>query len=60
MQRRSGSRPWELMQEKETYVSTLLHRGLTVRQISGQLRCSESFARRVRKEYVEASGTLIM
>jgi hypothetical protein len=48
------------MQEKETYVSTLLHRGLTVRQISGQLRCSESFARRVRKEYVEASGTLIM
>jgi hypothetical protein len=38
------------MQEKETYVRMLLSRGLTVHQISGQLRCSESFVRRVRKE----------
>jgi hypothetical protein len=45
VQRRSGSRPWEVMQEKEAYVRLLLGRGLTVRQISGQLRCSESFVR---------------
>jgi transposase-like protein len=43
------------MQEKEQCARTLLERGLTVRQISGQLQCSEAFVRRVRKEHEEGS-----
>jgi hypothetical protein len=51
MQRRSGSSPWELIQQKEAWTRQLLERGLSVAQIAGQLPCSESFVRRVRREH---------
>ena len=39
-----------IMQAKEAAVIELLNRGLSVRQISVQLRCSGGFVRRIRDE----------
>jgi transposase-like protein len=41
------------MEEKRRIARTLLTRGLTVTQIAGQLRCSATFVRRVRREMEE-------
>jgi DNA-binding NarL/FixJ family response regulator len=56
MQRRSGSQPWELIERKEAWTRQLLERGLSVAQIAVQLRCSESFVRRVRREHITSAA----
>ncbi len=41
----------ELMAQKKELALKLLAQGLTVKQISGQLRCAPAFIRRIRNEH---------
>lgn len=40
----------DLMKQKEDIARRLLAQGLTIGQICGQLRCSPTFVKRVRRE----------
>lgn len=42
-----------VLEEKERLAQRLLSQGLTIAQISGQLRCSPQFVRRVRVKGVQ-------
>jgi hypothetical protein len=50
MVRAGGAQSRALMREKEELARLLLGRGLTVRQVSGQLRCSQPFVRRIARD----------
>jgi hypothetical protein len=50
-----GSQSRELMAEKERLAVRLLDQGLTVTQISRQIRCSPHFVRQVRSKRATAS-----
>lgn len=50
-----GSQSRELMAEKERLAVRLLDQGLTVTQISRQIRCSPHFVRQVRSKRTTAS-----
>lgn len=53
-----GSQSRALMAEKERLAERLLAQGLTVTQVSQQIRCSPHFVRRVRSKLsAEHSGT---
>ena len=49
-----GSQSRELMAEKERIAARLLTQGLTVTQISRQIRCSPHFVRQVRSKLAAA------
>jgi transposase-like protein len=50
MPRIPGSQSRAVMEEKEQVAIQLLAQGLTVSQISPQLKCSQAFVRRVRDQ----------
>jgi DNA-binding NarL/FixJ family response regulator len=56
MPRSPGSQTHAMMQQKSKLAAELLTRGLTVRQISLQLNCSEVFVRRVRRGLQMSDG----
>lgn len=47
------SQTHELMKQKEDIARRLLAQGLTVAQICGQLRCSPTFVKRIRRQTCE-------
>ncbi len=52
-----GSQSQQVMAEKRRLAVTLLERGLTVTQVSRQLRCSTHFVRRARNEAAGETST---